>query len=84
MMTGDETVYKEKELAKKLTTSLSSKRQDEGKRSFVLHCFGSPFFSIGDKRYGSCSLLWMYDKSTSGKLVSRTNISPTNRYRLSA
>ena len=52
-MTGSKTaVKKEKQFERnKVTTSLSSKRQDEGKCGFVLYCFDSHFFSVGDKGY---------------------------------
>ena len=52
-MTGSKTaVSKEKQFGRnKFSTSLSSKRQDEGEDGFVLYYFDSHFFSVGDKGY---------------------------------
>ena len=63
-MTGSKTaVKKEKQFERnKVTTSLSSKRQDEGKCGFVLYYFDSHFFSVGDKCCVKSELQKMYDE----------------------
>ena len=65
-----------------VTTSLSSKRQDEGKDGFVLYYFDSHFFSVGDKGYVGPKQEppQKWTEEWTGKWISKRNILPTKSY----